>query len=492
MMSDSDGGNLSDVDDFDDLDMIMQQVQSEQQQEEEAERVHSRNYIYRERLDAEVAGANNDLTVLNNSPLFDDLLDDIALVAPFESNEVTFEKGYYLADDIYPQLSSFVKSFTVENSEKNALFKQKQESARKDVEKAFGVLQGRWHIICQPARAWTVNKLRKIIRHNNPTKIRSNQQPYSYQSAALALRSDPLLITSLLSWPAAVVRNPQKRRNITMAMISAFITVDKTPYNSRTTSRDLWLSLEKAYAPHSTSKEYTLKTQLLRIDMHGDETLDAYLNCAQEYADALVAIDEPVKDKDLVMLVVSGLREEYNDLKTTIIARQSLTTFSELHALLSDHNYMLRKTRAPAPSITSSFATNYASALGFQASPIAPSGPQSFYEARPSNNNRNNNNNNRGNSNNSRGNKNNRGRGNGSQLDWAASRNTVYGTCNRCDTRANSHVTPDLEAIENSEAYYNDDALHVGNGTGLPILHIGSSKVYSPQKRFLSKTFFMY
>nr|GEW37344.1 uncharacterized protein [Tanacetum cinerariifolium] len=51
-----------------------------------------------------------------------------------------------------------------------------------------------------------------------------------------------------------------------------------------TTSRDLWLSLKKVYAPHSTSREYTLKTQLLRIKMHGDETPDAYLNRAQEYA----------------------------------------------------------------------------------------------------------------------------------------------------------------------------------------------------------------
>ncbi|GJY39588.1 hypothetical protein Tco_0425952 [Tanacetum coccineum] len=55
------------------------------------------------------------------------------------------------------------------------------------------------------------------------------------------------------------------------------------------------------------------------------------------------------------------------------------------------------------------------------------------------------------------------------------------------DTRANSHLTPDLEAIDNSEAYYGDDALHVGNCKGLPILHIGSSKVYSPQKMFSLK-----
>ncbi|GJZ93412.1 nucleotide-binding alpha-beta plait domain-containing protein [Tanacetum coccineum] len=236
-----------------------------------------------------------------------------------------------------------------------------------------------------------------------------------------------------------------------MAMISAFTTVDKTAHNSRkfaftlsptnydywktmiepflitnnlmgyangsipcTTSRDLWLSLEKAYAPHSTSMECTLKTQLLRIEMHGDETPDAYLNRAQEYADSLAAIGELVKDKDLVMVAVSGLRKEYNGLKTTITACQSPIAFSELHALLSDHDYMLGKTHEPVASITLSFAANYSvgspsmpeayqaqltkltaqlSALGFQVSPIAPSGPQAFYGVRPSNNNRNNNNN---------------------------------------------------------------------------------------------------
>ncbi|GJU25680.1 ALP1-like protein isoform X1 [Tanacetum coccineum] len=109
------------------------------------------------------AGANNDLTVLNHSLLFDDLLDDIAPVVPYEVNGVTFEKGYYLADGIYSQWATFVKSFTVARDEKNAVFKRRQESARKDVERAFGVLQGRWHIIARPARAWTLKKLRRIM-----------------------------------------------------------------------------------------------------------------------------------------------------------------------------------------------------------------------------------------------------------------------------------------------------------------------------------------
>ncbi|GJV41936.1 nucleotide-binding alpha-beta plait domain-containing protein [Tanacetum coccineum] len=160
--------------------------------------------------------------------------------------------------------------------------------------------------------------------------------------------------------------------------------------------------------------------------MHGDETHDAYLNRAQEYVDALVAIVEPVKDKDLVMLIVSYLCEEYNSLKTTITAHQSPTAFSELQALLSDHDYMLGKTQLAAQL----------SALGFLVSPVAPSGPQSFYGANPSNNNNKSNNNN-----------------------------------NR-DTRANSHVTPDLEAMDHSEAYYGDDALHVGNALQLEMAEV--------------------
>ncbi|GJX17434.1 gag/pol polyprotein [Tanacetum coccineum] len=89
----------------------------------------------------------------------------------------------------------------------------------------------------------------------------------------------------------------------------------------------------------------------MHLIMHSDETPDAYLNRVQEYADALTTIGEPVKDKDLVMLVVSCLCEEYNGLITKITAH----------------------------------------------------------------------------------------------------------------TRENSHVTPDLVEMDNSEAYYDDDALHVGS-----------------------------
>ncbi|GJY43325.1 ALP1-like protein [Tanacetum coccineum] len=110
-----------------------------------------------------MAGANNDINVLDNSPLFDDLLDDLSYVVPYVVNGVEYRNGYYLADGIYPEWASFVKSFTVATDQKHTYFKQRQESARKDVKRTFGDLQGRWGLIQQPARAYEVNTLRRIM-----------------------------------------------------------------------------------------------------------------------------------------------------------------------------------------------------------------------------------------------------------------------------------------------------------------------------------------
>ncbi|GKC12428.1 ALP1-like protein [Tanacetum coccineum] len=90
-----------------------------------------------------ISGANNDFNVLPYSSLFDDIIDDIDHVAVFEVNGVTYEKWYYLADEIYPRWTTFVKSLTVARDEKHGMFKRLHESARKDVERAFGVLKGR-------------------------------------------------------------------------------------------------------------------------------------------------------------------------------------------------------------------------------------------------------------------------------------------------------------------------------------------------------------
>jgi hypothetical protein len=55
--------------------------------------------------------------------------------------------GYYLADKIYPNWATLVKTISAPVSLKHQVFVGTQESCRKDVERAFGVLQAKFKII---------------------------------------------------------------------------------------------------------------------------------------------------------------------------------------------------------------------------------------------------------------------------------------------------------------------------------------------------------
>ncbi|XP_058748643.1 uncharacterized protein LOC131621623 [Vicia villosa] len=118
-----------------------------------------------------IAGSNNDVNVLNQSNVFNDILEGHAPNVQYTINETSYNMGYYLADGIYPEWATFVKTISMPQGEKKKLFAQHQESARKDVERTFGVLQSRFAIIHGPARAWHMETLKYtiyvcIILHN--------------------------------------------------------------------------------------------------------------------------------------------------------------------------------------------------------------------------------------------------------------------------------------------------------------------------------------
>ncbi|XP_057812312.1 uncharacterized protein LOC131026456 [Salvia miltiorrhiza] len=75
-----------------------------------------------------------------------------------------YNVGYYLADGIYPKWSTLVQTFHEPRSVKKKFFAMRQESCRKDVERAFGVLQSRFVIVANPARYWQKKHLDNIMK----------------------------------------------------------------------------------------------------------------------------------------------------------------------------------------------------------------------------------------------------------------------------------------------------------------------------------------
>ena len=70
----------------------------------------------------------------------------------YNINGNDYNMGYYLVDGIYPEWAGFVKTISSPLGRKRKLFTRAQESCRKDVERAFEVLQARFAIVWGPAR----------------------------------------------------------------------------------------------------------------------------------------------------------------------------------------------------------------------------------------------------------------------------------------------------------------------------------------------------
>jgi hypothetical protein len=109
-------------------------------------------------------GSCNDLNILDRSPLLQDLYNGKSMEVSYTLNGKERTTPYYLADGIYPDWTVFVKSLTAPVSEKQSHFAKEQEACRKDVERAFGVLQARWHILARPCKLWFAKDMAVIIR----------------------------------------------------------------------------------------------------------------------------------------------------------------------------------------------------------------------------------------------------------------------------------------------------------------------------------------
>nr|XP_043639042.1 uncharacterized protein LOC122610112 [Erigeron canadensis] len=149
-----------------------------------------------------VAGSKNDINVLNQSPLFNPFEDGTAPLVPFTVNGTEYRYPYYLVDGIYPRYAMFVKTIQHPTGEKRIRYAKAQEAARKDVERAFGIIKKKWKILREPARQMEKTPIRKIMllpKVNFGSSLRSGS--VSVGSLFSTLSPSISLVVSLFSTP---------------------------------------------------------------------------------------------------------------------------------------------------------------------------------------------------------------------------------------------------------------------------------------------------
>jgi hypothetical protein len=109
-------------------------------------------------------GSCNDINVLHRSPVFSSYVQGQATQVSFAVNGNTYNMGYYLADGIYPEWPTFVKTVRHPMETKTKHFAKCQEGARKDIERVFDVLQTRWGVLRGPTYGWDRANLSAIMQ----------------------------------------------------------------------------------------------------------------------------------------------------------------------------------------------------------------------------------------------------------------------------------------------------------------------------------------
>ncbi|EGZ23154.1 hypothetical protein PHYSODRAFT_373039, partial [Phytophthora sojae] len=109
-------------------------------------------------------GSNNDLNVLDASPLISEYIDENAPQFSYEVNGHRYDFLYYLADGIYPDWRCFVKTISSPINVQQKRYSAVQEALRKDVERAFGVLHARFAIVARPTHTWSLDKIKSTLK----------------------------------------------------------------------------------------------------------------------------------------------------------------------------------------------------------------------------------------------------------------------------------------------------------------------------------------
>ena len=108
-------------------------------------------------------GACNYLNVLDASPLLTEYVDKEMPRFEYHVNGSTYRFLYWLADGIYPERRCFVKTIAAPVGDEQVFYAAAQEALRKDIERAFGVLQARFAVVARPARQWDLKTITEVM-----------------------------------------------------------------------------------------------------------------------------------------------------------------------------------------------------------------------------------------------------------------------------------------------------------------------------------------
>lgn len=90
-----------------------------------------------------------------------------------------------------------------------------------------------------------------------------------------------------------------------------------------------WLSIEKTFQTHTTSRRITMSVQLHTL-IKGSLPMLEYLQQKRSLVDSLVDNLDPISDVDLVSYILTGLNSSYGPFSTTFMMKSDYVSVDDL------------------------------------------------------------------------------------------------------------------------------------------------------------------
>lgn len=111
-----------------------------------------------------MSGSQNDLNILDRSPLIRDIINGKNDGISFRVNGYVHNRYYILTNGIYPHWIALCKPSMNHNMKRESTLPKKQETTNKNMGMAFIVLQTHWAIIQNLGKQWKIEALDNIIK----------------------------------------------------------------------------------------------------------------------------------------------------------------------------------------------------------------------------------------------------------------------------------------------------------------------------------------
>ncbi|CAL9245815.1 unnamed protein product [Arabidopsis halleri] len=158
----------------------------------------------------------------------------------------------------------------------------------------------------------------------------------------------------------------------------------KSSFKTGGSARDIWLRVENQFRNNKEARAIQLDNELRTMEI-GDMTIRDYCQKLKSVADLLTNVDAPVNERTLVMYLLNGLNEKFDNIINVIKHKEPFPSFDSAKSMLELEETRIKK----VPRSSASHKDNSSSSTALT---VAASSPHQSDLHRFNNNNRGNNN----------------------------------------------------------------------------------------------------